>query len=61
MFQYTKHGEKPTTLELFQFSAATLFFCHAVVSNKTAQNIVEDAQASTINEYRTTLRSNKHR
>ncbi|CAG9584677.1 unnamed protein product [Danaus chrysippus] len=59
--KYTKHGEKPTTLELFQFSAATLFFCHAVVSNKTAQNIVEDAQANTINEYRTTLRSNKHR
>ncbi|CAH2235262.1 jg20637 [Pararge aegeria aegeria] len=59
--QYRKHGEAPTTLELFQFSAATLFFCHAVVSNRTAQNIIEDAQATTINEYRTSLRSNRHR
>lgn len=59
--QYRKHGERPTTLELFQFSAATLFFCHAVVSNRTAQNIIEEAQANTINEYRANLRSNRHR
>ncbi|XP_034830381.1 uncharacterized protein [Maniola hyperantus] len=61
ILKYRKHGEAPTTLELFQFSAATLFFCHAVVSNRTAQNIIEDAQATTINEYRSTLRSNRHR
>ncbi|XP_023941310.2 uncharacterized protein LOC112048140 [Bicyclus anynana] len=61
ILKYRKHGEAPTSLELFQFSAATLFFCHAVVSNRTAQNIIEDAQAATINEYRTTLRSNRHR
>ncbi|KAG6445322.1 hypothetical protein O3G_MSEX003859 [Manduca sexta] len=61
VLKYHTHGEKPTSLELFQFTAATLFFCNAVVSNKTAQNIIEDAQAKTINEYRTTLRSNRHR
>ncbi|XP_026488267.2 uncharacterized protein LOC113394977 [Vanessa tameamea] len=61
ILKYHKHGERPTTLELFQFTSATLFFCHAVVSNRTAQNIIEDAQAKTINEYRTNLRSNKHR
>ncbi|CAB3230032.1 unnamed protein product [Arctia plantaginis] len=61
VFKYRKHGERPTSLELFQFTTATLFFCHAVVSNRTAQNIIEDAQAKTINEYRTTLRSNRHR
>ncbi|CAH2106366.1 unnamed protein product [Euphydryas editha] len=61
ILKYRKHGERPTTLELFQFSAATLFFCHAVVSNRTAQNIIEDAQANTINEYRASLRSNRHR
>lgn len=61
ILKYRKHGERPTTLELFQFSAATLFFCHAVVSNRTAQNIIEEAQANTINEYRANLRSNRHR
>ncbi|XP_041978187.1 uncharacterized protein LOC121732388 [Aricia agestis] len=61
ILKYKKHGERPTTLELFQFSAATLFFCNAVVSNRTAKTIIEDAQANTINEYRSTLRSNKHR
>ncbi|KAL4713236.1 hypothetical protein ACJJTC_013166 [Scirpophaga incertulas] len=61
IFKYRNHGEKPTKLELFQFTAATLFFCHAVMSNRTAQSIIEDTQAKTINEYRTTLRSNRHR
>ncbi|XP_026724968.1 uncharacterized protein LOC113491951 [Trichoplusia ni] len=61
ILKYRKHGEKPSTLELFQFASATLFFCHAVVSNRTAQSIIEDAQARTINEYRSTLRSNRHR
>lgn len=61
IIKYRTHGEKPTSLELFQFTTATLFFCHAVVSNRTAQNIIEEAQANTINEYRTTLRSNRHR
>ncbi|CAK1547214.1 unnamed protein product [Leptosia nina] len=59
--KYHKHGEKATKLELFQFSASLLFFFQAAVSNRTAQNIIEDAQANTINEYRATLRSNKHR
>uniref|UniRef100_A0A2A4JDE4 DUF4781 domain-containing protein n=1 Tax=Heliothis virescens TaxID=7102 RepID=A0A2A4JDE4_HELVI len=61
ILKYRKHGEKPTKLELFQFASATLFFCHAVVSNRTAQSIIEDAQAKAINEYRATLRSNRHR
>ncbi|XP_053607475.1 uncharacterized protein LOC128673563 isoform X2 [Plodia interpunctella] len=61
ILKYRKHGEKPTKLELFQFTAATLFFCNAVMSNRTAQNIIEEAQATTINSYRTTLRSNRHR
>ncbi|XP_013199756.2 uncharacterized protein LOC106142516 isoform X2 [Amyelois transitella] len=59
--KYRKHGEKPTKLELFQFTTATLFFCNAVMSNRTAQNIIEEAQASTINNYRASLRSNRHR
>ncbi|CAK1596182.1 unnamed protein product [Parnassius mnemosyne] len=59
--KYRKHGETPTKLELFQFSAATLFFFNAAISNRTAQNIIEDAQANTINEYRASLRSNNHR
>ncbi|KOB64948.1 Pastrel [Operophtera brumata] len=45
---------------LTKFTAATLFFCNAVMSNRTAQNIIEDAQAAAINEYRSTLRSNRH-
>ncbi|XP_049868775.1 uncharacterized protein LOC126368700 [Pectinophora gossypiella] len=61
ILKYRNHGEKPTKLELFQFTSATLFFCNAVMSNRTAQNIIEDAQAKTINEYRSTLRSNRHR
>ncbi|XP_068631805.1 uncharacterized protein [Battus philenor] len=61
IIKYQKHGEKPSKLEVFQFSAATLFFFHAVVSNKTAQSIIEEAQANTINEYRASLRSNRHR
>ncbi|CAG9786143.1 unnamed protein product [Diatraea saccharalis] len=61
ILKYRNHGEKPTKLELFQFTSATLFFCHAVMSNRTAQSIIEDAQAKTINDYRTTLRSNRHR
>ncbi|CAH2980261.1 unnamed protein product [Chilo suppressalis] len=61
ILKYRDHGEKPTKLELFQFTAATLFFCHAVMSNRTAQSIIEDAQAKTINEYRSNLRSNRHR
>ncbi|XP_063824994.1 uncharacterized protein LOC135074585 [Ostrinia nubilalis] len=61
ILKYRKHGERPTNLELFQFTAATLFFCHAVMSNRTAQSIIEDAQARAINEYRDTLRSNRHR
>ncbi|XP_026750105.1 uncharacterized protein LOC113510766 [Galleria mellonella] len=61
ILKYRKHGEKPTKLELFQFTAATLFFCNAVMSNRTAQNIIEEAQATTINNYRATLRSNRHR
>ncbi|GBP34022.1 hypothetical protein EVAR_94033_1 [Eumeta japonica] len=59
--KYRDHGEKPTALEIFQFTSATLFFCNAVMSNRTAQNIIEDAQTKTINEYRATLRSNRHR
>ncbi|XP_045497101.1 uncharacterized protein LOC123695327 [Colias croceus] len=61
ILKYHKHGEKPTSLELFQFSTSLLFFFQAAVSNRTAQNIIEDAQANTINEYRATLRSNRHR
>ncbi|XP_059045819.1 uncharacterized protein LOC131841521 [Achroia grisella] len=59
--KYQIHGEKPTKLELFQFTAATLFFCNAVMSNRTAQSIIEEAQATTINNYRANLRSNRHR
>lgn len=59
--KYHKHGETPTKLELFQLSAATLFFCHSFMSNRTAQEIVEESQTKTINEYRETLRSNRHR
>ncbi|VVD00827.1 unnamed protein product [Leptidea sinapis] len=58
---YNKHGEKPTKLELLQFSTATLFFFQAAILNRTAQNIIEDAQTKTINEYRASLRSNRHR
>ncbi|CAH4032599.1 unnamed protein product [Pieris brassicae] len=61
ILKYKKHGEKATTLELFQFSASVLFFFQAAMSNRTAQNIIEDAQANTINDYRATLRSNRHR
>ncbi|CAF4922354.1 unnamed protein product [Pieris macdunnoughi] len=61
IIKYKKHGEKATKLELFQFSASMLFFFQAAMSNRTAQNIIEDAQANTINEYRATLRSNRHR
>lgn len=61
IIQYRKHGQKPSRIEIFQFAMSTLFFFNAVVSNQTAQEIIEQSQANKINEFRDTLRSNRHR
>ncbi|CAH0397871.1 unnamed protein product [Chilo suppressalis] len=55
---YTKYNQTPTTLEIFQFTTSALFFGIGAMSNQTAQEIVQDAQAKTINEIRDSLPSN---
>ncbi|CAG9786144.1 unnamed protein product [Diatraea saccharalis] len=57
IMKYTKYNEKPTTLEIFQFTSSALFFGIGAMSNQTAQEIVQDAQAKTINEFRDALPS----
>ncbi|KAJ2946071.1 hypothetical protein O0L34_g4990 [Tuta absoluta] len=58
---YVQYNEKPTKLELFQFTSSLLFFGIGVMSNQTAQEIVEDAQAKSINNIRDSLTSNAKR
>ncbi|KAI5642173.1 hypothetical protein NE865_05865 [Phthorimaea operculella] len=59
--KYVQYNEKPTKLELFQFTSSLLFFGIGVMSNQTAQEIVEDAQARSINNIRDSLTSNAKR
>ncbi|KAM3964386.1 uncharacterized protein ACR2FA_001362 [Aphomia sociella] len=59
--KFHKYNETPTTVELFQFTTSVLFLGIGVMSNQTAQDIVQDAQANTINEVRDSLSSNVKR
>ncbi|XP_037965158.2 uncharacterized protein LOC105384324 isoform X2 [Plutella xylostella] len=59
--KFYKYDETPTKLELFQFTTAALFFGLGAMSNQTAEAIVQDAQARTINEHRDGLSSNVKR
>lgn len=61
MLQYNKYDETPTSLEIFQFTTSALFLGIGVMSNRTAQEIVQDAQADTINKMRDNLSSNAKR
>lgn len=59
--KYRKYDETPSKLEIFQFTTSVLFLGIGVMSNQTAQEIVQDAQAKTINEVRDSLSSNVKR
>ncbi|XP_063824986.1 uncharacterized protein LOC135074576 [Ostrinia nubilalis] len=58
IYKYNKYDETPTGLEIFQFTTSALFLGIGVMSNRTAQDIVQDAQADTINKMRDDLSSN---
>ncbi|KAJ8728167.1 hypothetical protein PYW08_016552 [Mythimna loreyi] len=61
IYKYVKFGETPTATEVFQFTTSALFLGIGVMSNQTAQEIVKDAQANKINEFRDSLSSNNKR
>ncbi|XP_047024720.1 uncharacterized protein LOC124633516 [Helicoverpa zea] len=61
IYKMAKYGERPTKLEIFQFTTSLLFLGVGVMSNQTAQDIVQDAQAQKINEFRESLSSNNRR
>ncbi|CAH0579282.1 unnamed protein product [Chrysodeixis includens] len=61
IYNYVKYGETPTKTEVFQFTTSALFLGLGVMSNQTAQDIVQDAQANKINEIRDSLASNNKR
>ncbi|XP_077291241.1 uncharacterized protein LOC143914775 [Arctopsyche grandis] len=61
IYKYKEHGEKPSSLELLQLSSSLLFFCHSIVNMKTASQVIEETQISTIEYDRSMLRSNRHR
>uniref|UniRef100_A0A2A4JC77 DUF4781 domain-containing protein n=1 Tax=Heliothis virescens TaxID=7102 RepID=A0A2A4JC77_HELVI len=61
IYKMAKYGETPTKLEVFQFTTSLLFLGVGVMSNQTAQDIVQDAQAQKINEIRDSLSSNNRR
>lgn len=60
-YKYAKYGKEPTASEYFQVSISALFFGIGVMSNQTAQDIVQDAQAERINSVRDSLASNNKR
>ncbi|KAL4713232.1 hypothetical protein ACJJTC_013162 [Scirpophaga incertulas] len=53
--KYQTYKEPPTALEIFQFTSSALFLGIGAMSNQTAQDIVQDAQARTINDIRDSL------
>uniref|UniRef100_A0A1Y1LM37 Uncharacterized protein n=1 Tax=Photinus pyralis TaxID=7054 RepID=A0A1Y1LM37_PHOPY len=56
-----KEDKNVSALSILQLSASVLFFHNAVVNFKTASVIIEDAQTSSLNNYKESLRSNRHR
>lgn len=55
-------GEQaPSTLVWLQFTSSVLFFGHAVYSFKGAQTIIDETQTKVLQDYKNSLRSNRHR
>lgn len=48
-------------MELFQFTSSALFLGLGAMSNQTAQDIIQDAQATKINNIRDSLTSNRQK
>ncbi|KAF9408802.1 hypothetical protein HW555_011644 [Spodoptera exigua] len=61
IYKFKRYGTTPSTLEVFQVTTSFLFLGIGVMSNQTAQEIVQDAQANKINEIRESLSSNNKR
>lgn len=61
IYKFSRYGKTPSTLEVFQVTTSFLFLGIGVMSNQTANEIVQDAQANKINEIRDSLSSNNKR
>lgn len=57
---YINNDRKPSTLAIVQLSTSLLFFGHSVYSFRTANTIINDTQANSLNQVSSTL-SNKQR
>ncbi|ULT84317.1 hypothetical protein L3Y34_013179 [Caenorhabditis briggsae] len=57
IFEKVANGERPTPLELFQFSTSLLFFTNAAVNLQTAEKLIQQTTQEKINEYRDTLKT----
>ncbi|CAI5455716.1 unnamed protein product [Caenorhabditis angaria] len=57
IFEKVANGERPTALELFQFSTSLLFFTNAAVNLHTAEKLIQETTQEKINEFRDTLKT----
>ncbi|CAB3400440.1 unnamed protein product [Caenorhabditis bovis] len=57
IFEKVASGERPTALELFQFSTSLLFFTNAAVNLQTAEKLIHETTQEKINEVRDSLKT----
>ncbi|KAF1749007.1 hypothetical protein GCK72_025474 [Caenorhabditis remanei] len=57
IFEKVANGERPTPLELFQFSTSLLFFTNAAVNLQTAERLIQQTTQEKINDYRDGLKT----
>ncbi|CAD6187179.1 unnamed protein product [Caenorhabditis auriculariae] len=61
IFEKVANGERPTALELFQFSTSLLFFTNAAVNLQTAERMIQQTSQEKINEVRDNLKTAEDR
>ncbi|XP_048509472.1 uncharacterized protein LOC105693840 isoform X2 [Athalia rosae] len=61
IFTNYKESDKISYLEIGQVMAHMLFFGNAVMNFQTAQTMIKNTQQQVLQEYETSLRSNRHR
>lgn len=59
--KWLRDNETPSAFTIFQMTTSILFFGNALYNFKTVSTIVEETQASFLQEYQDSLRSNRHR
>lgn len=59
--QWISDDQPPSPLAILQFTSSILFFGHAIYNFRTANSIVEEVQTKTLNDIKSSLRSNRHR